>query len=103
MYDIYEMNADGKPAAARDAWVSGEASTAARAVLRDRARVVARRQVDRVREPRDGPSDIFVMRRDGKEREAADVDGRRTMHPTWSPDGKRIAFVRGKTGRDLRS
>ena len=74
----------------------GRPVDARRALLPDRAGLVAGRHEDRLRQQRaTGTAHVFVMNADGTGHAAAhEHEARTTTHPTWSPDGKRIVFSR---------
>jgi TolB protein len=46
-------------------------------------------------------SDIWIARADGSQPRLLIRNGRENIQPTWSPDGKRIAFVQGTASGDL--
>ena len=45
---------------------------------------------------RDGNSEVYVMNADGSGKRNLTRDRASDDYPTWSPDGRRIAFLRGR-------
>jgi Tol biopolymer transport system component len=109
--EVYAMDADGSgprnltqhPAKdVRPAW-SPDGRSIAFVSSRDRHQ---RMQPGRRTPPEQ--SDIYVMNADGSRKRKLTRDRAFDDYPTWSPDGRRIAFVRGRLhgnprpGRDVR-
>ncbi|MAF10807.1 hypothetical protein CMK11_10175, partial [Candidatus Poribacteria bacterium] len=50
---------------------------------------------------RDGVAEVYVMDYDGSNQRRVSNFPEITIHPTWSPDGSRLAFAQGDSFRDI--
>ena len=95
-YELYAMNADGSRQR-RLTPDHGSSSPASRLYYQlDPAWSLNGRMIA-FASHRDGPSHIFVVDADGTHTKRLTSGHHVDTHPTWSPDGSRIAFVRGPT------
>lgn len=96
-YELYAMNGDGshQHRLTRD---GGDASSATRLYYQIEPAWSPNGRLIAFASLRDGPSHIFVVDAGGKRTRRLTSGSRADTHPSWSPDGRRIAFVRGGPG-----
>ena len=63
-----------------------------------RSRLVARRDEDRLHEPRDRNFEIYVMNADGTSQARRTNNSAIDIEPEWSPDGTKLSFTSTRTG-----